>query len=214
MFTFFLAKNIFFVLFNGESYDYIGSQRFVYDIMNDKFPMERDENIKNQVPLLSLSDIKLIVELGQFNLKKELFTHHIQYKNPDQLNAFKEKLRKTASGYDITVSEPMNTNNKLPPASLQSFLVEAENIEGLLLTDHNEAFVNHYYNSVFDDHDNIGYAYANTTNNTQNTIPDGSIQSYITKVSRILAESLYKEVTGKEYAGENIKVDHIVSIYV
>lgn len=31
-------KNILFTLFNGEAYDYIGSQRFVIDMVEDRFP--------------------------------------------------------------------------------------------------------------------------------------------------------------------------------
>lgn len=70
-----------FALFNGESYDYIGSQRFVYDVVNKAFPMKKNDEIKHQVPQLSLTDIQLIVELGQISTKpsKDLFMHHVNY---------------------------------------------------------------------------------------------------------------------------------------
>lgn len=87
---FFSENNIFFVIFNGESYDYIGSQRFVYDIINKKFPMEKNDDIKNQVPQLTMKDIKLIVELGQISKGRELFMHHLGNKNSDnKVNIFK-----------------------------------------------------------------------------------------------------------------------------
>lgn len=70
-----------FALFNGETYDYMGSQRFVYDIQTNAFPMERNDEIKHQVPLVSLSDIKLVIDLGQLTLnsKRQVFLHHAEY---------------------------------------------------------------------------------------------------------------------------------------
>lgn len=70
-----------FALFNGETYDYMGSQRFVYDIQTNAFPMERNDEIKHQVPLVSLSDIKLVVDLGQLSLdsKRNVVLHQVEY---------------------------------------------------------------------------------------------------------------------------------------
>lgn len=52
--------NVLFVLFNGEAYDYIGSQRFVYDLENGTFPPSSDNPIK-------LSDIKLFIDIGSLD---------------------------------------------------------------------------------------------------------------------------------------------------
>ena len=32
------GKNVMFTFFNGESFDYIGSSRMMYDMQNNKFP--------------------------------------------------------------------------------------------------------------------------------------------------------------------------------
>lgn len=66
--TKFLAKNIMFILFNGEAYDYIGSSRLVYDMQNGNFPND-DIN-------LNLDHIGLFVELSQIHYDKEVFFHH------------------------------------------------------------------------------------------------------------------------------------------
>lgn len=80
-----LEKNVFFIIFNGESYDYIGSQRLVYDIINKKFPMEKDVNIKNEVPQLNMEDISLVVEVGQINKGGSLYMHHLKNAHDQQV---------------------------------------------------------------------------------------------------------------------------------
>lgn len=59
--------NVLFVLFNGESYDFIGSQRFVYDISGGDFPSKSHathqiglENIDIMIDIGSLDDLQKI----------------------------------------------------------------------------------------------------------------------------------------------------------
>ena len=51
------GKNVMFTLFNGESFDYIGSSKMMYDIQNNKFPEEITSNDepKEQWPLIGKS---------------------------------------------------------------------------------------------------------------------------------------------------------------
>lgn len=56
-----------FILFNGEAYDYIGSSRMVYDMLNDNFP--------NDIIKLNQSHIGLFVELSQIHYDKEVVFH-------------------------------------------------------------------------------------------------------------------------------------------
>lgn len=63
----FLAKNVMFMLFNGEAYDYIGSSRMVYDMLNNNFP--------NDIIKFNLSHVGLFVELSQIHYDKEVVFH-------------------------------------------------------------------------------------------------------------------------------------------
>jgi len=53
-----------FILFNGEAYDYIGSSRVVYDMLDENFP--------NDLIKLNQSHIGLFVELSQIHYDKEV----------------------------------------------------------------------------------------------------------------------------------------------
>lgn len=53
-----------FILFNGEAYDYIGSSRMVYDMLDGNFP--------NDLIKLNQSGIGLFVELSQIHYDKEV----------------------------------------------------------------------------------------------------------------------------------------------
>lgn len=64
----FLAKNIMFILFNGEAYDYIGSSRMVYDMLNGNFP--------NDIIKFNRSHVGLYVELSQIHYDDEIVFHH------------------------------------------------------------------------------------------------------------------------------------------
>lgn len=71
--------NILFLLFNGETFDYIGSQRMLYDMLNDDFPVDGLGPNNNILPLIKPADIKLYVELSQMgNYKNNLYIHYLK----------------------------------------------------------------------------------------------------------------------------------------
>lgn len=57
-----------FVLFNGESYDYIGSSKMVYDMQNGEFP--------NNIINFNQDHVGLFVELSQIHYDKEVAFHY------------------------------------------------------------------------------------------------------------------------------------------
>lgn len=63
--------NILFALFNGESYDYIGSQRFVYDLQNKAFPDKASRR-----NLISLDNIDLLIDIGTLDNPNNLIIYH------------------------------------------------------------------------------------------------------------------------------------------
>lgn len=184
---------IMFALFNGETYDYMGSQRFVYDIQTNAFPMERNDEIKHQVPLVSLSDIKLVIDLGQLTLnsKRQVFLHHAEYDTSinDEINTFYSILQNYSKPLNINIA--YSTNKRLPPSSLHSFLREDKTIQGVVLSNFDTSFLNKHYHSIYDDNENIEYSYSN--------IKSKSIQENIADISIILAKTLYQKMTGIPY---------------
>lgn len=83
--------NVLFVLFNGESYDYIGSQRFVYDMNKGVFPPVksrrhpiRAESIRLHIDLGNLDDLSHVNvyhnrEFGQVRIMSFLNSTNIKY---------------------------------------------------------------------------------------------------------------------------------------
>lgn len=64
--------NILFVLFNGESFDYIGSQRLVYDMEHMDFPPE----ICRQ-NLITLDNIELMIDIGSLDDLNSINLYHL-----------------------------------------------------------------------------------------------------------------------------------------
>lgn len=72
----FADGNIIFLLINGESFDYIGSSRIIYEIQNNIFPYKPVPDIpeEKQSPPLQMNSIGLIVELDEI-IHSSLFYH-------------------------------------------------------------------------------------------------------------------------------------------
>uniref|UniRef100_A0ABI7WV13 Nicastrin n=1 Tax=Felis catus TaxID=9685 RepID=A0ABI7WV13_FELCA len=147
-----LPRNVMFVFFQGETFDYIGSSRMVYDMEKGKFPVQ-------------LENIDSFVELGQVALRNSLelwmHTDPMSQKNEsvhNQVEALLSTLEKSGAGVPAVVLRRPNQSQPLPPSSLQRFL-RARNISGVVLADHSAVFHNHYYQSIYDTAENINVSY-------------------------------------------------------
>lgn len=156
-------RNVLWTLFNGETFDYIGSQRVAYDISRGAWPPSAP---------LSPSDIPLHIELGQIGgslmLNKDNESWPFYAYTPDDISKVTqilEELNSNLGVHKMTLS-PVFTDN-LPPSSLHSFrrilknVTESGSLTEVLLTDFNEKFTNMFYNSALDDYHNIGFLYHN-----------------------------------------------------
>lgn len=180
--------NVLFIFFNGETYDYMGSQRLLYDMENGDFPMHSDDF----VPQIRPENISLFVEFSQLSHSDSIYAHVLQ--NDSEIASFLTKLNK--HGGVLNLRESLGI---VPPSSLQTFLKHKSNISGLVLADHKEAYVNRFYNSIYDNASNIQFVYyENVTEEDYSTIPLDSLQWHIANVSEMVAKSVYEEITGKE----------------
>lgn len=200
---FFLDKNVLFVLFNGESYDYIGSQRLVYDIENDSFPTRSDPKSDSYIPPIKLSDISLLIELNQLSQSKHI--HAFMQEDKDEIKNFLANLKYNKQNFVID-----EFTNVFPPSSIQSFIRVNNSIPAIVITDHGLSYTNQYYNSLFDNVANVNYTYypINQTNN----IPLDSIQYHIANISNVLARTIHHELNNKEYEGDAVADVVIVSL--
>lgn len=194
-----LPRNVMFVFFQGETFDYIGSSRMVYDMEKGKFP----------VPL---ENIASFVELGQVALRTslELWMHTDPMSQTNesvkaQVEELLATLERTGAGVPEVILRRLNQSQALPPSSLQRFL-RARNISGVVLTDYSDAFHNKYYQSVYDTAENIHVVYpeGQSPEEELNFVTDTA--KALANVATVLARALYELAGGANFT-DTIQAD-------
>lgn len=193
--------NILFVLFNGESYDYIGSQRFIYDVNKRAFPAK-----STQTNPISLDNIEFMIDIGLLDDPSNILIYH--NKEFDKATQFKRLFQKYNDKYFFNVTTTAKISENLPPTSAQSFLREHSLFPAIILNSKPE---NKFLHSIYDDDININYKYYNTSKNFTNldqiinlqNFPHNSIQIVIRNVSTVLATTVYELLVGKPYSGDD-----------
>lgn len=64
-------SNVLFVLFNGESYDFIGSQRFVYDLNKGYFPSKGQATHE-----IGIDNIAMMIDIGSLDDLQRISVYH------------------------------------------------------------------------------------------------------------------------------------------
>lgn len=137
---FFAETNVIFSLFNGEAFDYIGSSRVAYDLMEGNFNSIGGRS-------LGIEKITAVIELGQLGGAGKLYMHA----NNHEGNGVIETLRTTLSLENSTLID------SVPPSSIQSFLAVKPNLTAVVISNHGEEFTNKYYHSLLDDAQRVGF---------------------------------------------------------
>ncbi|KAM5237255.1 nicastrin isoform 1-T1 [Ctenodactylus gundi] len=194
-----LPHNVMFVFFQGETFDYIGSSRMVYDMEKGKFPVR-------------LENIDSFVELGQVALRNSLqlwmHTDPMSQKNESVQNQVENlllTLEKSGADVPSVILKRMNQSYALPPSSLQRFL-RARNISGVVLADHAGSFHNSYYQSIYDTAENINVSYPawQTPEEDLNFVTDTA--KALANVATVLGRALYA-LAGGTNSSHTIKAD-------
>ncbi|BFF93022.1 nicastrin [Drosophila madeirensis] len=197
-------RNVLFVTFNGESYDYIGSQRFVYDVERFAFPKAS----ARRAPI-TFDNIEFMLDIGTLDDIANIKLHALSgtplaQKLLQQLNSYAQSPR---YGFNLNIQSEMSYH--IPPTSAQSFLRRDPRFPALIL---NAKPANKYYHSIYDDVENVAFTYANTSqdftmlldvSNTKGFRAD-SLQMKVRNVSSIVAMALFETLTGKEYTGSKV----------
>uniref|UniRef100_UPI003AAA7B3C nicastrin isoform X3 n=1 Tax=Centroberyx gerrardi TaxID=166262 RepID=UPI003AAA7B3C len=192
-------RTILYTFFQGEAFDYIGSSRMVYEMENDQFA-------------INLDNVHSVVEIGQVGLRtgSNLWLHSdpVSRRNSsvnDQVRQLIDNLQSAATGLSFSLVEP-NVSQPLPPSSFQRFL-RARPIPGIVIADHQSAFHNRYYESMYDNAAYLNLTYpANLTQEEQlEFITDAAMA--LTEVATMTARALYKQAGGADAQAANIKAD-------
>ena len=191
------GKNVLFAFLNGESFDYIGSSKMVYDMKNGKFPFDKseveDEENGLEWPLIDLKSILGQIELGPLSNAKanNLFAHVDSQFNSDLL----EKLKAKATQSNLNIQSA--SGSTLPPASVQSLLKEDRKIPAIFLSNFNSEFTNPYFHSLYDD------------------VRPPQIVSHLAKISETLARFI-SEVVGtnlNDFKADETLIENLLKCY-
>ncbi|CAD6993198.1 nicastrin isoform X2 [Ceratitis capitata] len=143
--------NILFVIFNGESYDYIGSQRFVFDMENFDFP-----SASTQRAPITFENIELMIDIGVLDEISTINVHTLN--KTDKAEEFVRVLNSQSQNFNINYQ--LNVGNNIPPTSAQSFLRKMKTFPAIIL---NSKPQNKYYHSIYDNAANLNFTYYNHT---------------------------------------------------
>ncbi|NWX31747.1 NICA protein, partial [Notiomystis cincta] len=193
-----LPRNVVFAFFQGETFDYIGSSRMVFDMEQEKFP-------------LRLENIGAFLELGQVSLRNDsvlwMHTDPISRQNESvelQVQDVLSQLRAASLGSGLSLQEP-SSSQPLPPSSFQRFL-RARKIPGVVLSDHQAAFRNRYFQSIYDTAENIGIRYPEGMSPEEQLEFVTDTARALAEVGTLLARALFRLAGGAEGA-DGIRAD-------
>nr|XP_028566120.1 nicastrin [Podarcis muralis] len=183
-----LPKNIMFVFFQGETFDYIGSSRMVYDMQNGHFPVKL-ENIHS---FLELSQVAL---MDNFDLW--MHTDPVSQKNHSTEESVQNMVQtlKNSSGDTSITMQVIGASQPLPPSSFQRFL-RARQIPGVVLADHRSTFKNRYYQSIYDTSENIQMNYPEGLSPEEMLNHVTGTAKSLADVATVVARTLYQLAGG------------------
>ncbi|XP_044076680.1 nicastrin [Siniperca chuatsi] len=192
-------RTILYTFFQGETFDYIGSSRMVYDMQNNQFAVDLD-------------NVHSVLEIGQVGLRADsrlwLHSDPVSRKNSsvnDEVKKLIKNLDSAATNLSVSVEEP-NFSQPLPPSSFQRFL-RARQIPGVVIEDHQSAFTNRFYESMYDNAEYLNISYP------PNLTPEEQLE-FVTDTAKALAEvatmvarALYMQAGGAETQLSSINAD-------
>ena len=192
------VSNVLFAFLNGESFDYIGSSKMIYDMNEGQFPCtsnsgdsgdedcEKLKDYDQKWPMVRPSSIRSYLDLGQLYSKssKDLFAHvDTQFEDQEMVNSLKNSFK------EVRVSQASDQARGLPPSSVHSLLKVRRKTPGVLLTNFDQKMTNNFYHSLYDN-----YTAANAYNHSLG--PEQDIVQHLATVAESVASFVFYEATG------------------
>ncbi|CAJ1072853.1 nicastrin [Xyrichtys novacula] len=188
-------RNIFYTFFQGETFDYIGSSRMVYDMQNDQFSVDLD-------------NVHSVLEIGQVFNGIISSLYHVSRKNSsvnDEVRKLIDNLQSAATAAGVSADEP-SFSQPLPPSSFQRFLRDRQ-IPGVVIEDHQSAFSNRFYESMYDNAEYLNVTYPPNLTPEEQLEFVTDVAKALTEVATMVAKALYMQAGGVESQLSNIKAD-------
>ncbi|CAL8278900.1 unnamed protein product [Lota lota] len=194
-------RTILYTFFQGESFDYIGSSRMVYDMEKDNFPIDLD-------------NIHSFVEIGQVGLHNisGLWLHSdpVSRRNNSidtEVMSLTDVFQKVANDLNISLNLS-DVSQPLPPASFQRFL-RSQPIPGIVLTDHHTHFTNRYFESMYDNTEYLNLTFPADLPPEQQFTYITDTAKGLAKVATMVARTLYKQAGGADEMLASINADEL-----
>jgi nicastrin len=188
-------------IFLGESFDYIGSSRMIYDMKENKFPQEVETSDESKItwPLINLDSLEAQIELGQLmnNGNEGTMFTHMDTQFPAAGQDLLRDLRNEAQKLGLTLDSP-TLDKGLPPSSIQSLLKEDRSVPGIFLANFDQKYINKYYHSLYDNSSKSGYDHA---------IPDNKLVQHLSKIAETVARLVWSRVGQGQAPGQDFKAN-------
>ncbi|XP_077411985.1 nicastrin isoform X2 [Vanacampus margaritifer] len=192
-------RTILYAFFQGETFDYIGSSRMVYDMENEHF-------------VVDLDNVHSLLEVGQVGLRadSQLWLHSdpVSRRNTsvdEEVRTLVDNVQSAVTALNISASEPA-ASQPLPPSSFQRFL-RSRPIPGLVIVDHESSFSNRFYESMYDNAEYLRVSYPqNMTREEQLQFVTDTAKA-LAEVATVVARALYKQAGGEQSQLSAINAD-------
>ena len=204
--------NVLFVAFAGESFDYIGSQKLVYDMSQGFFPNSTSNSTR-----MYMSDIDLFVELSQFiDMQGGTIYTHTDPNTRSKHPAIDEFINALISEKVSVTVRNATSDKPLPPASAQMFLREdrATGIPVVVLADYDDEYTTHYYNSYLDTPE-VHSIYLNRSAADYDQVSPHA--NYLSNVATSVSRAVYKYATKKpasSVSASNTTTNHLLYCFL
>uniref|UniRef100_A0A8C6SV38 Nicastrin n=1 Tax=Neogobius melanostomus TaxID=47308 RepID=A0A8C6SV38_9GOBI len=193
-------KTILYAFFEGETFDYIGSSRMVYDMRNGQF-------------VVDLDNVHSVVEVGQVGIRAEnsqiwLHSDPVSRRNSsvdEEVKKLIVNFQAAAVNTNVSVQEPQESQ-PLPPASFQRFLRERP-LPGIVIQDHASTFTNRYYESMFDNPENLNMSYPPDLTPEQKLNFVTETAKALADVATLIAQTLFLQAGGEAAQAPSITAD-------
>eukprot|EP01135_Chromosphaera_perkinsii_P012275 Nk52_evm12s2630 gene=Nk52_evmTU12s2630 len=185
----FWENNLLFLVPTGESFGYVGSSAFAYDLKNMEFPFDPNNliNLTNIDSIMEVSQVGLAAG-GSYNESKLSIQSDMGVKANSKTDTLIDLILGVANADNETNALMQNWTSVfgMPPASSQSFLLEDREIPAVVITDYKDEFLNGWYQSRRD------------TSPFNNLMKPDAI-ARMCKLVTVYARSLYKRASGIAY---------------
>ncbi|XGW21160.1 hypothetical protein V3C99_004256 [Haemonchus contortus] len=145
-------RHLLIAFFDGEAFDYIGSSRVAYDMMNGVFPRVARNNLNERLETIFLSQLDGIIEVQQLGSGdgQRLYAHSdgSQVVNGQVLGLLTSMQAGVTAAGGILVSP--TKYSEMPPSSWNSFAKINSSIPGLVLAPYHIEYKYLRFNSMLD----------------------------------------------------------------